>query len=277
LPPRIRNVGRRYQQGGLDRALHEKQRPGAAEVLDDSQEQSLIAVVCSSPPEGRARWTVSDSKVDTPYRGLTARPIGIPGSAKAADCHHALVRINRQLFAIAVGDVREMVIMPEVAVLPDAPCHIRGVVNLRGSVLPVVDTRTRMGFRSSLAEIDDFCAMLRQREQDHVNWINELEASVREAREFRLTLDPHQCAFGKWYDVYKSNDALIDGLLRKFDAPHKRIHEIGREVRAPVHAGGTEAARQVIDGCRGSSLQEMRGSSRACRRSSGSNSAKSLW
>ena len=54
----IRNVGRRYQQGGLDRALYEKQRPGAAEVLDDSQKQRLIAMVCSSPPEGRASWTV---------------------------------------------------------------------------------------------------------------------------------------------------------------------------------------------------------------------------
>jgi putative transposase len=54
----IRNIGRRYQQGGLQRALYEKQRPGAAEVLDESQKQRLIAMVCSSPPEGRARWTV---------------------------------------------------------------------------------------------------------------------------------------------------------------------------------------------------------------------------
>src|SRR5688500_12157826 len=54
----IRNVARRYQQGGLDRALYEKQRPGAAELLDGSQKQRLIAMVCSSPPEGRARWTV---------------------------------------------------------------------------------------------------------------------------------------------------------------------------------------------------------------------------
>ena len=50
----IRNIGRRYQQGGLQRALYEKQRPGAAEVLDDSQKQRLIAMVCSNPPEGRA-------------------------------------------------------------------------------------------------------------------------------------------------------------------------------------------------------------------------------
>jgi len=54
----IRSIGRRYQQGGLERALYEKQRPGAAEVLDDSRKQRLIAMVCSNPPEGRARWTV---------------------------------------------------------------------------------------------------------------------------------------------------------------------------------------------------------------------------
>jgi len=27
-------------------------------VLDDSQKQRIIALVCSDPPEGRARWTV---------------------------------------------------------------------------------------------------------------------------------------------------------------------------------------------------------------------------
>jgi len=54
----IRNIGHRYQKGGLERALYERQRPGATEVLDDSQKQRLIAMVCSSPPEGRARWTV---------------------------------------------------------------------------------------------------------------------------------------------------------------------------------------------------------------------------
>jgi putative transposase len=54
----IRKVGHRYQEGGLERALYERQRPGAAELLDDSQKQRLIAMVCSSPPEGRARWTV---------------------------------------------------------------------------------------------------------------------------------------------------------------------------------------------------------------------------
>ena len=57
-PQAIRKVGHRYQQGGLESALYERQRPGAMTVLDDSQRQRIIAMVCSDPPEGLARWTV---------------------------------------------------------------------------------------------------------------------------------------------------------------------------------------------------------------------------
>jgi putative transposase len=57
-PQAIRKVGHRYAQGGLERAIYEKERPGAVEVLDDNQKQRIIAMVCSNPPEGLARWTV---------------------------------------------------------------------------------------------------------------------------------------------------------------------------------------------------------------------------
>ena len=57
-PQAIRKVGHRYRTGGLEPALYEKQRPGAATVLEDGQKQRIIAMACSNPPEGRARWTV---------------------------------------------------------------------------------------------------------------------------------------------------------------------------------------------------------------------------
>ena len=69
----IRKLGHRYQEGGLERALYEKQRPGAAEVLDDNQKQRLIAMVCSSPPEGRARWTVRLVAEEAAKRKLVPR------------------------------------------------------------------------------------------------------------------------------------------------------------------------------------------------------------
>jgi transposase len=54
----IRKIGHRYQEGGLETALYEKQRPGAEALLADSEKQRIIAMVCSDPPEGFARWTV---------------------------------------------------------------------------------------------------------------------------------------------------------------------------------------------------------------------------
>jgi len=51
-------IGNRYKQGGLDRALLDAPRPGQPPALDQQQRQQIIAVVCSPPPEGRARWTV---------------------------------------------------------------------------------------------------------------------------------------------------------------------------------------------------------------------------
>jgi putative transposase len=57
-PQAIRKIGHRYEQEGLECAIYEKERPGAAEVLDDNQKQRIIAMVCSDPPEGFARWTV---------------------------------------------------------------------------------------------------------------------------------------------------------------------------------------------------------------------------
>ena len=54
----VRVIAHRYKQGGLDRALYEKQRPGAAPLMSASERQRIIAMVCADPPEGRARWTV---------------------------------------------------------------------------------------------------------------------------------------------------------------------------------------------------------------------------
>ena len=54
----VRAVARRYEEQGLEPALYEKPRPGKQRVLDVKQSQRIIAMVCGSPPPGRARWSV---------------------------------------------------------------------------------------------------------------------------------------------------------------------------------------------------------------------------
>lgn len=53
----VRRVGARYEEGGLERALTDAPRPGHAKVLSDKQEAQIVAMVCSNPPDGHARWT----------------------------------------------------------------------------------------------------------------------------------------------------------------------------------------------------------------------------
>jgi transposase len=54
----VREIGQRYQASGLERALFDAPRPGKVPSLDPGQRQQVVALVCSSPPEGFARWTV---------------------------------------------------------------------------------------------------------------------------------------------------------------------------------------------------------------------------
>lgn len=48
----------RFVEEGLEQALRESPRPGAPRKLDASDESILIAVACSKPPAGRAKWTM---------------------------------------------------------------------------------------------------------------------------------------------------------------------------------------------------------------------------
>jgi len=57
-PQVVRRIAHRYQEGGLDRALYERQGRGAKPSLEASEKQRIIAMVCSQPPQGQARWTV---------------------------------------------------------------------------------------------------------------------------------------------------------------------------------------------------------------------------
>ena len=57
-PQAVRRISHRYKRGGLSCALYERPGRGAEQLLDGPQKQRIIAMVCSQPPEGYARWTV---------------------------------------------------------------------------------------------------------------------------------------------------------------------------------------------------------------------------
>lgn len=60
-------------------------------------------------------------------------------------------RIGTQEFCIDIMSVREIRGFSPATVLPHAPPYVRGVINLRGSVLPIVDLAQRLSFAQTEA------------------------------------------------------------------------------------------------------------------------------
>jgi purine-binding chemotaxis protein CheW len=54
-------------------------------------------------------------------------------------------RIGNETYGVRIGSVREIVRVPEITTVPNAPEAIEGVINLRGKIIPVMDLRKRFG------------------------------------------------------------------------------------------------------------------------------------
>ena len=54
----VGRIRKRLVEEGLEHALREQPRPGQRRKLSGKQEAHVIAVACSTPPEGRGRWTL---------------------------------------------------------------------------------------------------------------------------------------------------------------------------------------------------------------------------
>ncbi len=66
----VANVRRRFLAGGLQSALHDKERPGRVGKLTGEVEAKLTMLACSQPPEGAVRWTLrllADKMVELGY------------------------------------------------------------------------------------------------------------------------------------------------------------------------------------------------------------------
>jgi purine-binding chemotaxis protein CheW len=171
-----------------------------------------------------------------------------------SDSRFGVFGVGPHLIGIPAEQVREMFVLTDVRVPPGIPAYQRGVARLRGSALPAVDLRVCLGHVSAVRELADLVQLLRDREQDHLNWLAELEASVRERRPFQLATDPRLCKFGKWFYAFKTDDAVLRGELARFEQPHAQIHALATEVEALQVRGDHGAALQVVERGRQGSL-----------------------
>lgn len=168
-----------------------------------------------------------------------------------------IVNLDNRLFAIPSMAVQEIVSIPRWVALPECSKNLRGVVNLRGHIYPLVDLRTTLGMSSLRDKIEEMITMLNLREQDHKDWLAALEESVEKGTPFTKARDPHLCAFGKWYYAFKTEDRSLETALARFEKPHAEIHALADKALNELAAGRREQAKQLIASARHSTLAHL--------------------
>lgn len=68
-------------------------------------------------------------------------------------------RLGEEIFAADVSKVLNILEMTKITKVPKAPAHMKGVINLRGTVLPVIDTRVKLGL-SPTDVTDNTCILV---------------------------------------------------------------------------------------------------------------------
>jgi purine-binding chemotaxis protein CheW len=70
----------------------------------------------------------------------------------AAAGKYLTVALAGEAYAFPVARVREIIRLPQITAVAQMPPHVRGVVNLRGAVIPIVDLRVKFGLAAQLGE-----------------------------------------------------------------------------------------------------------------------------
>lgn len=61
------------------------------------------------------------------------------------DFHIVGFQVGRETYGVPITSLHEIVRVPEITAVPDAPNYMEGVINLRGKIVSVIDLRKRLG------------------------------------------------------------------------------------------------------------------------------------
>jgi purine-binding chemotaxis protein CheW len=75
----------------------------------------------------------------------------VPATAALAGKYLTVV-LDNEAYGIAVLKVREIIRLQKITSVPQMPAYVKGVINLRGRVIPVIDLRIKFGLKAEVAE-----------------------------------------------------------------------------------------------------------------------------
>jgi purine-binding chemotaxis protein CheW len=122
----------------------------AAEVLAKPEAAAIAPEAAPPPPEPVAEPTAPEEAAPAAPRGAQslsffAAPAQEQRAATEDTEHLATFVLDREEYGIDVRQVQEIRRVGEITSVPRAPEFVRGVINLRGRILPVLDLKRKLG------------------------------------------------------------------------------------------------------------------------------------
>jgi purine-binding chemotaxis protein CheW len=96
--------------------------------------------------------------------------------------------LGTETYASHVVNVLNILEMTQITKVPKAPEYMLGVINLRGTVLPVIDTRMKMGITQTEITKDTCIIVLEINVDNEKLYVGSIVDSVKEV----LEIDPHE-------------------------------------------------------------------------------------
>lgn len=97
-------------------------------------------------------------------------------------------KLDEEVYALEISKVREVLDFSKVTKVPRTPEFMRGVINLRGNVAPVVDLRLKFGMTKTEKTVDTCIIIMELIVDDETTILGALADSVQEV----LDLEPEQ-------------------------------------------------------------------------------------
>ena len=157
-------------------------------------------------------------------------------------------RLGEEVFALEIGQVREVLDYTAITRVPRMPAFMRGVINLRGSVVPVVDLRLKFGMTETERTVNTCIIIVEIELEGERTVIGALADSVQEV----IDLEPGQIEPAP--RIGTSLDAAFIRGMGKRDERFVIILDIDRvfstQELALVQGVGEEppAAKEGVDG-----------------------------
>jgi purine-binding chemotaxis protein CheW len=121
-------------------------------------------------------------------------------------------KLSEEVFAINVSKVINILEMSRITKIPKSPDYMKGVINLRGTVLPVIDLRIKFGLPEKETTVDTSIIVLSIDFNGEPILVGTLVDAVKEVLELKTEEIVPSPAIGSKY-----NSGFIEGMWRRED------------------------------------------------------------